>query len=332
MTPLISIIIPIYNVEKYLPTCLDSILAQTYTNLEIILVDDGSPDGSGTICDEYASHDSRFVVVHQQNGGVSVARNAGLDHATGDYIGFVDPDDWIEPTMFETMMQSIINESSDGAICSTLKEYQSESKVCEQFSYHVRRQPELIRTLLEEKVRTLLPRTLIKKSIWDSIRFTPKSRASEDFEVFPRLFYNCTSIVFLPDLFYHWRMRSDSITHTEATLDDRVQNFRIFHSRLRFCEEHFPPSIPYVSRRTVSRALNALRYFINEKKEDTPEAQELIAFLRDERPRFSPHLRLKEKFHLFTYFSARPIFMLYNHFFFWNRARVMKHKQKNTHA
>ena len=114
--PLISIIIPIYNVEKYLPVCLDSILAQTYKNLEIILVDDGSPDGSGTICDEYASRDSRFVVVHQKNGGVSVARNTGLDHATGDYIGIVDPDDWIEPNMYEVMMNNIIKEDFDGAV------------------------------------------------------------------------------------------------------------------------------------------------------------------------------------------------------------------------
>ncbi|MBQ5860079.1 MAG: glycosyltransferase [Selenomonadales bacterium] len=332
MTPLISIIIPIYNVEKYLPTCLDSILAQTYTNLEIILVDDGSPDGSGTICDEYASRDSRFVVIHQKNGGVSVARNAGLDHATGNYIGFVDPDDWIEPSMYETMMTSVLKEGCDGAVCSTLLEYRSHTKVCERFDYHIGHQPELTRGILEEKLRTLLWRTLIKKSVWDTVRFTPQTRASEDFEVFPRLFYGCTSLVFLPDLFYHWRMRSDSITHTEASLAHRVQNFRIFRSRLRFCEEHFPPSIPHVSRRTASRALNALRYLINEEKEDTPEAQELIAFLRDERPRFSPHLRLKEKFHLFTYFSARPIFMLYNRLFFWNRARVMKHKQKNTHA
>ncbi|OUQ56652.1 hypothetical protein B5E58_10530, partial [Tyzzerella sp. An114] len=92
----ISVIVPIYNVEKYLNRCVDSIINQTYKNLEIILVDDGSPDNCGKICDEYAKKDNRIKVVHKENGGVSSARNVGLNIATGDYIGFVDGDDWID--------------------------------------------------------------------------------------------------------------------------------------------------------------------------------------------------------------------------------------------
>ena len=94
-SPLISIIVPVYNVEDYIRPCLDSILAQTYTNFEAILVDDGSKDGSGSVCDEYAEKDSRFIVVHKENGGVSSARNKGLEIAKGEYIAFVDSDDWI---------------------------------------------------------------------------------------------------------------------------------------------------------------------------------------------------------------------------------------------
>ena len=101
ISDLISIIIPVYNVAVYLPRCLDSILAQTYKNLEIILVDDGSKDNSGKVCDEYALKDSRIKVIHQKNQGVSVARNAGLRIAKGDYIGFVDSDDYIETNMYE---------------------------------------------------------------------------------------------------------------------------------------------------------------------------------------------------------------------------------------
>ena len=96
MKDLISVIVPIYNVEKYLRRCVDSILNQTYKNLEVVLVDDGSPDACPAICDEYAQKDKRIKVVHKQNGGVSSARNTGLDFATGDYIAFVDRDDYIE--------------------------------------------------------------------------------------------------------------------------------------------------------------------------------------------------------------------------------------------
>ncbi len=102
---LISVLVTIYNVAEFLPKCLDSILAQTYTNLEIILVDDGSTDASGKICDAYAQKDPRIRVIHKPNGGVSAARNAGLDAATGEYIGFVDGDDWIAPQTYQTALE-----------------------------------------------------------------------------------------------------------------------------------------------------------------------------------------------------------------------------------
>ncbi len=101
---LISVIVPVYNVEQYLSRCIDSILAQTYENLEIILVDDGSPDCSGEICDTYAAMDSRITVIHKENGGLSSARNAGIDIAKGEYLGFVDSDDWIEPAMYAQLL------------------------------------------------------------------------------------------------------------------------------------------------------------------------------------------------------------------------------------
>lgn len=107
MNDLISVIVPIYNVEKYLHRCVDSILNQTYKNLEIILVDDGSTDSSPQICDEYAQKDNRVIVIHKQNGGLSSARNAGLDIANGDYIGFVDSDDFIDPDMYQSLINVI---------------------------------------------------------------------------------------------------------------------------------------------------------------------------------------------------------------------------------
>ena len=115
--PLISVIVPIYNVEQYLDKCINSILNQTYHNLEIILVDDGSPDNCGSICDQYSVMDQRVKVIHKQNGGLSDARNAGLDMANGDFIAFVDSDDTIMPEMMEKLYERIVVDRSDMALC-----------------------------------------------------------------------------------------------------------------------------------------------------------------------------------------------------------------------
>ena len=109
MKELISIIVPIYNVEKYIHKCIESIINQTYKNLEIILVDDGSPDNCGNICEEYAKNDSRIKVIHKENNGLSSARNAGLEICKGDYIGFVDSDDYIELNMYEVLINALKN-------------------------------------------------------------------------------------------------------------------------------------------------------------------------------------------------------------------------------
>jgi len=106
-TPKISIIVPVYNVERWLRRCIDSILAQTYTDFELLLIDDGSPDSSGKICDEYAAKDERIAVFHKENGGVSTARNLGLDNACGEYVSFVDSDDWVEPNYCQTLIENI---------------------------------------------------------------------------------------------------------------------------------------------------------------------------------------------------------------------------------
>ncbi len=123
----LSIIVPVYNVEKYLHKCVDSILSQTLTDFECILVDDGSTDNSSVICDEYAAKDPRIVVIHKQNGGLSSARNTGLDISQGDYIGFVDSDDWIEPEMYMYMYTYANDNSCDMMCCQCrrVNNYQS---------------------------------------------------------------------------------------------------------------------------------------------------------------------------------------------------------------
>lgn len=122
---LISVVVPIYNVEKYLRRCVDSIIVQSYSNLEIILVDDGSPDNSGVICDDYAVADSRITVCHKDNGGLSDARNCGVDVATGEYITFIDADDYVAPNYIEFLHRLLITTEADIACCDYLETYDS---------------------------------------------------------------------------------------------------------------------------------------------------------------------------------------------------------------
>ena len=115
---LVSIIVPVYKVEKYLDRCVNSLVSQTYENIEIILVDDGSPDNSGNLCDEYSNRDSRIKVIHKKNGGLSSARNAGIEVSTGDYIVFVDSDDWLELNAIETLYNTLIEQEVDVVRCN----------------------------------------------------------------------------------------------------------------------------------------------------------------------------------------------------------------------
>lgn len=125
--PLISVIVPVYNVEKYLPKCLDSLLAQTWQELEIIVVDDGSPDNSWDIMQEYARRDSRVRLIRQKNGGLSAARNAGVEAARGEWIGFLDSDDYVAPEMYERLYRAAVEQGAQMAVCSFTYVHRTES-------------------------------------------------------------------------------------------------------------------------------------------------------------------------------------------------------------
>ena len=143
--PLITVIVPIYHVEKYLHRCVDSILNQTYENLEIILVDDGSGDACSSICDEYAGRDSRIVVIHKENGGLSDARNAGIEIAKGQYLAFVDSDDYIHKDMYKILMKEILESNAEVSICSYKYVYDNKEKeiVCYPYPAGIMEHPEL---------------------------------------------------------------------------------------------------------------------------------------------------------------------------------------------
>lgn len=163
MDNLISIIVPVYNVEKYLRRCVDSILAQTYQNIEVLLIDDGSPDDSGKICDEYAQKDSRVRVFHKENAGVSSARNLGLKEAKGDYVGFVDADDYIDNKMYEVLLNNLIKEQADISVCSY---YQEDNQGV--FQKHWPKDDYLVMNG-EEQIKNLISNNYYTCSCWDRL-------------------------------------------------------------------------------------------------------------------------------------------------------------------
>ena len=190
--PLISVIVPIFRVEKYLEKCVSSIISQTYSNLEIILVDDGSDDNCPTICDNFQAKDSRIKVIHKTNGGLSQARNYGLRIATGDFIGFVDGDDWIEPCMYEALLSALLDTGADIAACNYHKE-STDSKDIQRIATsserHLYSSEEAMRMILSLTgfIRTLVWNKLYRRSLLANVFFT-EGKIYEDTHGLPRLY------------------------------------------------------------------------------------------------------------------------------------------------
>lgn len=213
--PKISIIVPVYKVERYLRECLDSILAQTFADWECILVDDGSPDGCPQLCDEYAARDARFRVIHRANGGLSAARNSGLREARGAYIGFIDSDDWIAPQMFERLYQLITEYDADMAQVGICKEYVG-------FSHpksHVKQVTVLDRKRITREIvcGKRIPNSVCHKLFRQEVINAdfPEGKVFEDMAVLNRWVRDIRTAVLAPDPLYHYRMRKGSIIHTD---------------------------------------------------------------------------------------------------------------------
>lgn len=204
--PLISVIIPIYNVEVFLRECLDSVLDQTYRNLEIILIDDGSSDKCGAICDEYAGKDSRIKVIHKENGGLSDARNAGLDICTGDFISFVDSDDFIHPKFIETLLNAILTTDADISMCFFTSENFVESSEMEKTNILDFVEHEAINL----PTKFVVWNKLYPRKYWEDNRFV-KGVKHEDVCAFSFIF-EYKSIALLQSQLYHYRNREESIT------------------------------------------------------------------------------------------------------------------------
>ena len=232
---LISVIVPVYNVEKYLDRCVESLLGQTYRSLEIILVDDGSTDGCGAMCDGYTRRDSRVRVIHKRNGGLSDARNAGLAVASGSYIGYVDSDDWIEPDMYARMHQACAESDAQLAVCRYFSEYRDRTVSGGSGSVVPLSRDALLRIYIGGH-----DEYIIYNSVWsklfrsDLVRgmVFPKGRNSEDIVYTTRAFCRAERAVYLDQCFYHY------VLDREGSIMNAARGDRMFRDEIPFWREH----------------------------------------------------------------------------------------------
>ena len=241
----VSVIIPVYKVEEYLNKCVESVVNQTYTNLEIILVDDGSPDNCPQMCDEWAKKDERIRVVHKENGGVSSARNVALDVLTGEYICFVDADDTIHPKYVEILLSNLKESNADVSVCSWKKVYDISKP--QNKNYNKRKVDlveyqgnEILDLLYNKKVPLIMAlwTKLYKKDIFKDIRF-PEVVIAEDDAIIHLILNKCKKLVFSDCILYNNTQRDNSLT-TSTFSKKKLYALKVFKDRINYMEQNRP--------------------------------------------------------------------------------------------
>lgn len=227
----ISIVIPVYNVEKYLSECLDSVINQTYKNLQIILVDDGSTDSSGKICDVYAEKDNRITVVHQKNAGAGAAKNTGLELIDGDYFSIIDSDDYIELDMYEKMVNSLEKYNADIVQCLFRNVYVNDSfdrKYKIKGNYpKVLTSKSFLKEYLYDWKYAIFANKVFKSSLLKEIRFPVGRKIDDEFFTY-KLVCNAKKVVNIDNILYNYRMRKTSVMNendTDRLIYDRIDCF-----------------------------------------------------------------------------------------------------------
>lgn len=311
--PLISVIVPVYDVEKYLSQCIESILAQTYKNLEIILIDDGSPDNSPSICEEYKKKDDRIIVIHKKNGGLADARNCGLDYAKGDFVAFVDSDDWIAETTYQEMMK-LISEFETDIVCCAASRILKSKEVERCFSYYetgtVLSGREVTKEILLDKIGSQVVKGLYRRKCWEEVRF-PLGRLYEDIPTTYKAFFSADKIAFINEPFYKYRMNEESISHTAKPIKP-YHIYLGFKAHYECALTYFPEIIEECRANTAHYAISTYFHYCTGAKELYPYVQDVCAFLDENKKKVKLKMMMKSRANaLRLYYFSKPLFKLF---------------------
>lgn len=309
--PLISVIVPVYNVGKYLEKCLDSILAQTYPTLEVILVDDGSTDRSGAICDRYASSNPQIKVIHQSNGGLSSARNTGIRHSHGSLLTFVDSDDWLAPEMIETLYHNMMTFDADISSCSEFWLHEEDSAPSSRDNTPTAMPPvDAIRDMLyQHRLNHSTWGKLYRKELFDSVNF-PYGKVYEDLATFYLLYLQAKKVAHTPSQLYYYRLREDSITGN-FTLK-RLDVLDVTDGIERHMEEHCPALLPAARDRKLSANFNMMQLLSANGYGDSAHADRCWRNIKKLRygSLVNPKVRVKNKIGIIASLFGRKVFQL----------------------
>ncbi|QJX64180.1 glycosyltransferase [Niallia circulans] len=328
----ISVIVPIYNVENYLDKCIESILNQTYSNLEVILVNDGSPDNCGGICDNYASTDDRIKVVHKKNGGLSDARNAGMSYATGEYISFIDSDDYIHLTFYETLINLMVKHNADIVQCGYEMVYEDKGST-------IRKREETPKESIYSGKNNILNNLynnnygktvvvwnkLFKSNLFEEVYF-PKGKLHEDEMTTYQILHQAEKFVITEKNLYYYLQRKSSIMGQGFNIDS-LTLIEAYYNQIRFYKQN---NLFELEKKATSRLEHLVRGSMNRVIINNLESKKnvlnyLIMYYRKNLNLFSLFPSSTKNKIVRKFFQYSPIFLIRWSYEFLNlRRRKLK--------
>lgn len=307
----LSVIVPVYKVESYIHKCVDSILEQTYTNLEVILVDDGSPDNCGKICDEYAAKDKRVKVIHKKNGGLSDARNAGIDISTGNIIGFIDSDDYIEARMYEEMIDYMEHNNLDIVCADTNQVKGNKIKFKPRYKKnYVWNKQEALSEILNGNLDNAAWNKIYKREIIGNTRF-PQGRVYEDVATIYKFIYNADKVGYLSKPYYYYVKRKGSIVTSGFNCKSRYDCFVGYIERLNFAKKHKLSCVEACRKQALETALATLTaFYANNENIDSDRYKNVNNFIEMQLGKKN-HLRKKHEVLLWSFKNCKVLHKIY---------------------
>lgn len=323
-TPKLSVIVPVYNAKPYLQRCVNSILAQTFIDFELILVDDGSTDGSGYICDSIAAEEKKVVVIHQTNKGQAVAKNVGIKRAVGDFVTIVDSDDWIEPQMYEEMMNSINQYNADIVICrvklieeSSSANFNNNRVIGYDIETVFNKQEATKEILRDDKIPSFPWNKIYRRELFKDVEY--HGRVFDDTATTYKLFYNAEIVVAIPYIGYNYWLNPESVTKknknvTAHNIMRDLDNALAFDERYVFAKNHddLAEVVPQCAYKAYFMIRNFIHMLGHKRSSLTIEQEEMVnkimsSFDSKDLCNFS----LLEKMDLYLFHFSRPLLKAY---------------------